>query len=242
MKTFNVKEDQLLNDLAVKYVAGDEFAGEQFVKIMEPKMKSLAYNRYSGMDKEDLTQEFMLVSLEMCYKFVERYVGKANILPLIYTSCKNHLADLGRGDMAEKRSSKMKVGVDENGDAIYENREISLQMKIGEDGDSTMADKVSSRQMSVEDQVLQSFTQTSVEQVVKSFVSSTKGRNKEIVPLVYMSNKLDWSTEELNERIAEVLYNETGTEPNNDAIRQAKSRAVKALRKAIENGEVSLEC
>jgi hypothetical protein len=234
VKTFNQVEDQMLNDLAIAYANGDADAGNKFMEIVTPKLDNLARKKYSELEKEDLASEFYLVAVECCFKYAERYAdtGK-NVMGLIYTACKQRLIDLGRGDGAEKRSRKMKVGEDE-----FVNREVSLQAKIGEDGDSTMADKVASDQKSVEDQVIDSLNETTLEKVVKDFVSSTKGRNGLIVKLVYKANKNDWSSDQLNTAIAKVLKAETGKTASNDQIRQAKSRAVKALRKAIENGKI----
>ncbi|UKL30023.1 RNA polymerase sigma factor [Bacillus phage PK2] len=235
MKTFNQVEDQMLNEMAIEFVNGNEIAGEKFVEIVEPKLRNYARKQYSELEKEDLTQEFMVEAIKACYEYAERYqdTGK-NILGLIYTKCKQRLIDLGRNDGAEKRSRKMTVGDD------VINREVSLQTPIGEDGDATMADKVAYDQKSVEDMVVDRLNEKTLKVVVKDFVGSTKGRNKEIVPLIYKANKNDWSTEKLNTAIAKVLKAETGKEPNNEAIRQAKSRAVKALRNAILDGKVTV--
>jgi DNA-directed RNA polymerase specialized sigma24 family protein len=229
-----VNEDQMLNQLAVAFASGDQEAGAKFFEIVEPKLVNLARKKYSELPKEDLAQEFMEQAIIACYQYAERYAdtGK-NIMGLVYAKCKQRLIDLGRGDGAEKRSRKMKVGDDE-----FVNREVSLQSKVGEDGESTMSDKVASDQKSVEDQVIDSMNETTLEMVVKDFVSSTKGRNGQIVKLVYKANKFDWDTDQLNAKIAKVLEADTGKPANNDAIRQAKSRAVKALRNAILDGKV----
>jgi DNA-directed RNA polymerase specialized sigma24 family protein len=241
MKNFNQVEDQMLNEMAVEFVAGNEVAGMKFVETVEPKLRNFARKQYSELEKEDLTQEFMVEAIKACYEYADRYADSGkNIMGLVYTKCRQRLIDLGRGDGAEKRSRKMRVGTDEYGEAIYENREMSLQSKVGEDGESTMIDKVAFDQKSVEDQVVDSLNETTLEKVVKDFVASTKGRNGQIVPLVYKANKDDWSTEQLNDSIAKVLKAEKGTEPNNEAIRQAKSRAVKALRNAIIDGKIAV--
>jgi hypothetical protein len=242
MKTFNKVEDKTLNELAVAFVGGDVDAGDKFMRIVEPKLRNYARKQYTGLELEDLTQEFLLVSVKMCYKFVEKYNdGKNNILGLIYTKCRQRLIDLGRGDQAEMRSSKMVVGYDEDGEAIYENREVSLQTQIGDDGDSTMADRVASDQLSVEDSVFASMDKAIMEKVVSDYAYVTKGRNGQIMPLIYKANIEDWSNEELDQEVANVLLSETGTEPKSDAIRQAKSRAIKSLRKSIESGKVVVD-
>jgi DNA-directed RNA polymerase specialized sigma24 family protein len=235
MKNFNKMEDQMLNEMAMEFVAGDELAGAKFVEVVEPKLRNFARKQYSELEKEDLTQEFMVEAIKACYEYADRYAdtGK-NIMGLIFTKCRQRLIDLGRGDGAEKRSRKMTIGEE------TVSREISLQAKIGEDGESTMADKVASDQRSVEEMVIDSMNKTTLEKVVKDFSSSTKGRNGQIVPLVYKANKNDWSNEKLNDEIAKVLKAEKGTEPNSEAIRQAKSRAVKALRTAIIDGKVAV--
>lgn len=146
---------------------------------------------------------------------------------MIYTACKRKLIDINRAFGAEKRS-------------LFKDREVSLQSMIGEDGDMTMSEKVSYESKSVEDCVVEKFNEKALSQVVKQFVASTRGRNGQIVSLVYQANKFDWDSELLNYAIAKVLKAETGLEPNNGAIRQAKSRAIKALRKAIESGKITV--
>lgn len=225
-KTFNVSVDLELNKLAVAYANGDELAGAKYMEIIEPLMTSYARKKYSTMEKEDLAQEFMLVAIKMAYQFNEKYNdGTNNVLGLIYKQCKNRLIDINKSNGAEKRS-------------LYKDREVSLQALVGEDGDMSMADRVGSEQKSVEDVVVEKFNETTMEKVVKDFAYNTKGRNGLIVPLIYKANKYDWDTELLNSEISKVLEAETGAVPNNDAIRQAKSRATKALRKAIEAGNI----
>jgi DNA-directed RNA polymerase specialized sigma24 family protein len=232
-KTFNKVEDQMINELAVAYAGGNVEAGEKFAKVVEPLVKSYARGKYAGdMSKEDLVGEFLLVAVELTFTYAERYVGKSNFMPLLYTACENKLKDFGRGASTQKRARTIQVG-----DETY-NREISLQAKVGEDGDSTMADLVADSQKSVEDQVIESFNEKTTEKVVKDFVRTTKGRNSQIVPLVYKANKQDWDNDKLNLEIAKVLKAEKGTEPSNDQIRQAKSRAMKALKNAILDGKV----
>ncbi|MGG3561636.1 hypothetical protein ABES03_08530 [Neobacillus rhizosphaerae] len=228
MKKFNVNLDQEMNVLAVAFANGDAVAGNQFVEKVQPLLKKYASKMYSPMDKEDLAQEFMIVAIEKAYDFAERYNdGTNNVLGLIYTACKRKLIDINKAFGAEKRS-------------LYKDREISLQAMIGEDGDMTMAEKVCSDQKSVEDLVVEKLNEKTLAQVVKDFVASTKGRNSKIVPLIYKANKHDWDAELLNSAIAKVLKEETGAEANNDAIRQAKSRALKALKKSIECGNISV--
>lgn len=233
MKTFNKNEDNMINELAVAFANGDIEAGDKFALVIEPKMTSYSRKKFAGdMSKEDLAGEFLLVAVELAYIYAERYIGKGNFMAFLYKACDNKLIDLGRNSKAEKRSRTFQVGDETH------NREISLQTKIGEDGDSTMADKVAFDQKSVEDQVIDKLNENTVELVVKDFVSSTKGRNSKIVPLVYRANKEDWTAEELNEAIAEVLEDEKGIVPNNEAIRQAKSRAMKALRTSLIEGDI----
>jgi DNA-directed RNA polymerase specialized sigma24 family protein len=235
MKNFNKIEDTMLNEMAMEFVAGDETAGAKFVEVVEPKLRNFARKQYSELEKEDLTQEFMVEAIKACYEYADRYADSGkNIMGLVYTKCRQRLIDLGRNDGAEKRSRKIVVG-DET-----INREISLQTPIGEDGESTMSDKIASDQRSVEEMVVDNLNKKTLETVVKDFVGSTKGRNKEIVPLVYKANKNDWSSDKLNSEIAKVLKAENGKEPNNDSIRKAKSRAVKALRDAILDGKVTV--
>jgi DNA-directed RNA polymerase specialized sigma24 family protein len=227
MRTFNVNLDQEMNVLAVTFAKGDQVAGEKFVAKVQPLLKKYASKMYSPIEKEDLVQEFMIVAIEKAYDFAERYNdGKNNVLGLIYTACKRKLIDINKANGAEKRS-------------LYKDREVSLQALVGEDGDMCMSEKVASEQKSVEDQVVEKFQEKSLSQVVKQFVGSTKGRNSLIVPLIYKANKFDWTQELLNYEISKILEAETGKQPNNDAIRQAKSRAMKALRKAIEAGNIS---
>jgi DNA-directed RNA polymerase specialized sigma24 family protein len=239
-KTFNVIEDQKLNALAVAYVNGDQEAGAEFVAIVEPKLKNFARKQYSELELEDLCQEFMVVAIEKCFDFVEKYNnGKNNIMGLIYTACRRHLIDLGRGDQAEMRNSRMVVGHDEDGEPIYENREVSLQTKVGDEGDSTMSDKVASDQKSVEDLVVDSLNETTLEKVVKDYTSHTKGRNGQIVPLVYKANKEGWENADLEDAIGKVLFAEKGVEPKPANIRKAKQRAIESLRDAILDGKVT---
>jgi DNA-directed RNA polymerase specialized sigma24 family protein len=228
MKKFNVNLDKELNVLAIAYAEGNQEAGEKFIEIVEPLMKKYASKQFSPMEKADLAQEFLLVAIEKAYDFAERYNdGKNNVLGLIYKACKNKLIDINKSFGAEKRS-------------LYKDREVSLQSLVGEDGDMSMTDRVGADQKSIEELVVENLNEITLKKVVKDFVASTKGRNSEIVPLIYKANKNDWTTELLNSAIAKVLKAETGAEPNNDAIRQAKSRAMKALRKSIEEGKISV--
>lgn len=233
MKTFNLSAEQKtveqeLNVLAVAYANGDEFAGERFMVVVEPLLTAYARKKYSPIDKEDLAQEFMIEAIKACFDYAERYqsTGK-NVLGLIYSKCQQRLIDLGRGTSSKKRS-------------LYKDREVSLQALVGEDGDMSMADRVGAEQKSVEAMVMDKFNETNLALVVEQFSSSTKGRNSQIVPLVYKATKDDWDSELLNSEISKVLEAETGTAPTSESIRQAKSRATKALRKAIENGNISL--
>jgi DNA-directed RNA polymerase specialized sigma24 family protein len=228
MKNFNVNLDQEMNVLAVAFAEGDQVAGEKFVEKMEPLMKKFAFKQYSPMEKADLAQEFLLVAIEKAYDFAERYNdGTNNVLGLIYKSCRNKLIDINKSLGAVKRS-------------LYKDREVSLQAMVGDDGDMTMSDRVGSDEKSVEDQVIEKLNVKTVSDVVEQFSSSTKGRNGQIIPLIYKANQQDWSNELLNSAIAKVLKAENGKEPNNEAIRQAKSRAMKALRKSIEEGKISV--
>jgi DNA-directed RNA polymerase specialized sigma24 family protein len=227
MRTFNVNLDQDMNVLAVAFANGDQEAGAKFVEKIEPLMTKYAKKQYSPMEKEDLAQEFMLVAIQKAYDFAKRYNdGKNNVLGLIYTACKRRLIDINKALGAEKRS-------------LYKDREVSLQALVGEDGDMSMSEKVASEQKSVEDLVVEKLNEKALSGVVKDFVASTKGRNSKIVPLIYKANKDDWSEDQLKKAIAKVLEAETGTKPNNEAIRQAKSRAIKSLRKSIESGNIS---
>jgi DNA-directed RNA polymerase specialized sigma24 family protein len=228
MRNFNKNQDQELNVLAVAYANGDQEAGAKFVEKVQPLMERYAKKQYSMIDKEDLSQEFMIVAIEKAVDFAERYNdGTNNVLGLIYTACKRKLIDINKAHGAEKRS-------------LYKDREISLQAMVGEEGDMSMSDKVGSDHKSVEDQVIDSINENVMSQVVKQFVGSTKGRNSKIVPLIYKSTVLSWTPELLNCEIAKLLEDETGKLPNNEAIRQAKSRALKALRKSIEEGKISV--
>jgi DNA-directed RNA polymerase specialized sigma24 family protein len=226
MKKFNVNLDQKLNVLAVAFANGDQVAGNEFVEIVEPMLKSYARKQYSPMEKEDLVAEFMVVAVEKCFDFAERYNdGQNNVMGLIYTACKRKLIDINKSLGAEKRS-------------LYKDREVSLQALVGEEGDMSMSEKVGSDEKSVEDQVIEKVTSETVKKVVNEFVNMGKGRHSKIVDLVYKANRLGWSQELLNNEIAEVLKAEKGMEPKADAIRQAKSRAMKELRKALELGNI----
>lgn len=239
MKKFNVVEDNMLNEMAMEFVGGDSDAGERFFEIVKPKLESYANRQYSHLDKEDLAGEFMVEAMKACFEYAERYseTGK-NIMGLIYTKCKQRLIDLGRQDDAEKRSSKMVIGYDENGDEIVENREVSLNAPIGEDGESEFGDRVAFDQLTIEEHAERNKNKTIMEKVVSEFVYSTKGRNALILPLIFQSEQQDWSNELLTSRIGEVLLSETGKEPTNASIRKAKSRALESFKKAILDGKL----
>lgn len=223
MRNFNKSQDNALNTLAVAYANGDHFAGEEFVAIVQPMLRKYAYKQASPMEKEDLAAEFMVVAIEKCHDFAERYNdGNNNVMGLIYTACKRKLIDINRMYGTEKRS-------------LYKDREVSLQALVGEDGDLSMSDKVSNEEKSVEETVIGAIIGQTVSDSVSDFIKVAKGRNAKIIPLVVQSFKNDWTPDELHAAIAEVLSSEDGKEPKPDAVRQAKSRALKAVRKAIES-------
>jgi hypothetical protein len=88
--------------------------------------------------------------------------------------------------------------------------------------------------------VIDKLNEEAMQTVIEDFAERTDGRNSRIIPLVYKASLFDYASELLNYEIGEVLFDETGVEPTNEAIRQAKSRALKALRKAIESGTISV--
>lgn len=240
MTNFNVKEDQKMNQLAVDYARGDMEAGNDFIELVTPKLRSFAKTQKkktgTDMELEDIEQDFLMKAIEMTYKFEERYNdGKSNIMPIIYTSCRNKFQDDSDAqNLTQKRARKVEVG----GETV--NRVVSLSTPIGEDGNSTLMDVVSHEQVSVEDQVVNSRNEEKVSEVVEQFVGNAKGRNATIIPIIYTSTKENWSNDDTWDAISQVLEAEKGIVPSNATIRQAKSRALKAMRKSIEAGQVTL--
>lgn len=226
MTTFNKELDKELNGLAVAFAEGDQIAGERYMEKIQPLLKRYAKRQYTKMELEDLEQEFMIVAVEKAFDFAERYNnGTNNVLGLVYKACRNRLIDINKSLGAEKRS-------------LYQDREVSLQSVVGEDGDMTMSEKVGGDEKTPEEQVMARVEENVMSQVVEKFAELTRGRNGAIVKLVYESLRNDWDSELLNNEIAEVLVKDTGVEPNNAAVRQAKSRALKAFRKSIEAGKL----
>lgn len=227
MKKFNKAFDMEMNELAVAYANGDQVAGEKFIEKVQPLMERYAAKQYSLIEGEDLAQEFLIVAIEKAIDFAERYNdGKNNVMGLIYKSCRNRLIDINKAEGAEKRS-------------LYKDREVSLQSLVGEDSDMSMSEKVADDQKSVEDQVLSAMESKHFAEVVEEYVSTTKGRNGKIVLLTYVATRQDWASELLNSEIEKVIEKETGKTPNAASVRQAKSRALKAFRKAIESGKIA---
>lgn len=229
-KNFDQVTDQRLNELAVEYVGGNIEAGDEFFQVIDKKLESFSYRKHTnklGTTREDLFQDFRVIAFEMMEKFVDRYNdGTNNILGLIYTKCDQFVKDLYKSENKTQKRS------------LYKDREVSLQSLVGEDGDMSLSEKVSVDSKSVEDIVSDKLNADALNQIVSSFASQTKGRNGKIVPLIYKANVEDWDSEDLNNEIAIVLEAETGKAPKADAIRQAKSRAMKALKKSIEDGMV----
>lgn len=233
MKTYNKQEDKKLNALAIDYVGGKYEALEEFMDIVFPKLKRFAGKFYTFEDTEDLAQEFQIIAIEMTHKFVESYNdGSHNIMGLIYTACKRRMIDLGRRDKALKRASKVTIGDD------VISREVSIYASVAGDSDSTIEEFVQSEQDSIEEITEKKVNKKVLKQVVAEFVQCTKGRNAIIVPLIFEAHILEWETDYLNEQIADVLQTETGKEPTNEGIRQAKSRGLKAIRNAILDGKI----
>lgn len=232
-KTFNVAEDKFVNEVALGFARGNEEAGEQFGEIMKKKAETFVRNKFTGdLTKEDAVQELLMLSVELAFKYAERYEGE-NFLQIFYTSARNKMIDITKGAKAQKRARVIEVG-----DEMF-NREVSLQVPTGDDGQFTFESFVAADQKSVEDQVLNGLNKTGVEQVVSEFVASTKGRNGKIIALVYAAHVDEWANDELNDEIAYVLEAEKGTAPNKEAVRQAKSRAIKALRNAMIDGKLT---
>lgn len=232
MKTFNQVEDQMINEVVVAMVSGDSEAGDKFAEVVGKKMKRKAMKSFAGKtSKEDLEQDFMLKALEVAYKYNPE---SGNFMPILYKSIDHMLYDMNDYAHAQKRAKTFTVG-----DETF-SREVSFQAQVGEDGETTMADKIADTQKSVEDQVIDRLNEKTVDSIVKEFVASTKGRNGKIVGLVYKANKNDWENEELNQAIAKVLFDEKGVEPKPEAIRKAKSRAMKSMQEAILDGKVML--
>lgn len=59
---YNKDVDQRLNDLALKYRAGDHVAGERLLQLLSPRIRilSLKYSRFVNTDMEDFVQEIVL--------------------------------------------------------------------------------------------------------------------------------------------------------------------------------------
>jgi DNA-directed RNA polymerase specialized sigma24 family protein len=205
--------EQKLNMLAIAFAGGDRLAGEEFVGILEPLLKSFATKRYAPIEFADLVQEFMLVAIECCYKFADRYNdGQNNVLGLVYQACKRKLFDIRKAHGSMKRS-------------LYRN--VSFQVE-----DQNLSEKVPNGEQSVEEIVFMKLYIEEITQAIKE-VRYKKERDSNIVKTILFACINDQSTDDLNENIAQILKLEIGEEPKAVTIRKAKSRALQKLRSKI---------
>lgn len=229
-KKFNVKADERLNKLAVEMANGkNKVAETQFMEEVAPLMEKYARRLGNSAEtREELYQEFLILAWKCAVSFVERYNnGTNNVLGLIYTDCRRKAVDHSRKAKTQKRG-------------LYKNREISLQSNVGEEGDRTWGDMVASDEKDVLKQLLDQELSVNMGQAIKKFCELPNNRHNNVMKLVYVSESLGWTKEELADEIGKFLESETGNYPSNETIRKAKSRALKTFRKFVENGEISL--
>lgn len=221
--------EELLNELAVGYVGGNEQAGEEFFNQFLPALKAYANKRSSGLplDAEDLFGEFQLVAMKAIQKY-DISKGK-NVSGLIYEMCKTRAIDLYR----ETQTAKRVDVIEHNGE--FMRRTMSIFQEDSEN--FAFIDKVSNGDKPLDQQVIQTMESQEIQMVVRSFVSQAKGRNKQIVPLIYTAQVLDWEEDELQGRIGNVIEEMTGSYPSNAVIRKAKQRALEALKTYFQVGE-----
>jgi DNA-directed RNA polymerase specialized sigma24 family protein len=231
-KKFDKALDQKLNKLAMRCATGCKDSEDTLFAVINPLLKRYAQGKATHLDKEDLHQEFMMVAIKQVQRYPELVQKNPDyhVLALIYGMCDNKLKDLGRAENAQKRATRI-----QDGDEI-ENRVFSLDAP--QSTDDALSLQFPSEDKSVEDQVSDSLNKDTMKDLVKEFVSCTKGRNATIVPLMYAGFQLGWENEELDMHVANVIFDETGKEPDNQVIRQAKSRALKAFRQAVESNKL----
>lgn len=233
MKNTRQERDQELNELAIAYAGGNEEAGDQFASIVYPWMATYAKRRYSQMEKDELTQELMIEALKACKYYASRYAEQGgNVMGLVWSMCKQRHIDIGRHTSAQRRAEIVEVGEEK----MRRSSSLHTLEGGGEEG-IELIERLSNGEKLVEEQAVEKEAKQALLEVVKDFTSRAKGRNKEIVPLIYTATQLDWEEEYLQDRIGDVIESQTGKYPNNATIRKAKSRAIDALKTFMEHGD-----
>lgn len=229
----SIQEDLVINGLVARIQVGEVEAGEQFAEIMSKKMTNKVRKAFTGqMSMEDALQEFLLKSWELTEKWELETHG--NFMAFLYKSIQNLKIDEIRKENAIKRKKTFEV----NGETV--SREMSLQSMVGDNAKNEFGDMIPADQQSVEEMVVDRLNEQYVGKVVNDFIATTKGRNGEIVAVAYKGYKKGWDDIRLNEEIAKVLKAEKGVEPKQEAVRQAKTRAMKKIREAILDGKIEM--
>lgn len=225
MKTFTNEMEIKLNGLAVEGQSGNIEAQHEFIEMMFPYLQGYSKKfRNSFIDSEDLANEFVISA----YKAMNSYKAekKQNVSGLVFTTCKNDFLKLKEKQDAEKRSK-------------YRDNMVHLDKEVG-DGGITLNEVVTSEEKSIQLLVEEQEQKDAVSEMISEFSQVSKGRHAQIIEAVYMGHLQGWDSEEQELAIYNILIAENGKAPTKDAIRKAKSRAMKTIREALESGKVGL--